>query len=52
MCEFDHHALLPPLAEDEYVLDTARVREFVATMRRRSWCGVARPQTLIEALVA
>jgi predicted metal-dependent enzyme (double-stranded beta helix superfamily) len=35
MCDFDDHAGLPPLAEDEYVLDTVRVREFVAEVRRR-----------------
>jgi 3-mercaptopropionate dioxygenase len=33
MCDF--HGMLPPLAEDEYVLDTARVREFIADARMR-----------------
>jgi len=32
VCEFDHPSL-PPLAEDEYVLDTPRVRGFVARGR-------------------
>ncbi len=36
MCDFEDHGLLPPLSEDEYVLDTARVREFVAQVRRRN----------------
>jgi 3-mercaptopropionate dioxygenase len=33
LCGSDH--LLPPLAEDEYRLDTPRVREFVASVRER-----------------
>jgi predicted metal-dependent enzyme (double-stranded beta helix superfamily) len=33
MC--DSHDTLPPLARDEYALDTAVVREFVATVRAR-----------------
>jgi 3-mercaptopropionate dioxygenase len=33
MCDFDAHRELPPLAEDEYVLDTPRVRTFVAEVR-------------------
>src|SRR5436309_15585299 len=33
MCDFHSHSDLPPLAEDEYVLDTARVREFIAFVR-------------------
>jgi 3-mercaptopropionate dioxygenase len=32
VCDFDHPSL-PPLAEDEYVLDTPRVRGFVAGVR-------------------
>jgi predicted metal-dependent enzyme (double-stranded beta helix superfamily) len=35
MCDFEDHGLLPPLAADEYVLDTARVREFVSAVRER-----------------
>jgi 3-mercaptopropionate dioxygenase len=35
MCDFHSHSDLPPLAEDEYVLDTARVREFIAFVRAR-----------------
>jgi predicted metal-dependent enzyme (double-stranded beta helix superfamily) len=34
MCDFHAHDL-PPLADDEYVLDTARVRGFVADVRAR-----------------
>jgi len=33
MCDFHDHSKLPPLAEDEYVLGTARVREFIAAVR-------------------
>ena len=33
MCDFHSHSDLPPLAEDEYVLDTAPVREFIAFVR-------------------
>ena len=33
MCEFEHP--LPPLEEDEYVLDTPRVREVVGEVRAR-----------------
>lgn len=33
VCDSGHD--LPPLEEDEYVLDTARVREFVTTVRER-----------------
>ena len=33
MCDFEHP--LPPLTEDEYVLDTPFVREFVAAVRAR-----------------
>ena len=32
MRDFGHQSL-PPLAEDEFVLDTPRVREFVADVR-------------------
>lgn len=35
MCDFHGHGLLPPLPEDQYVLDTARVREFIADVRER-----------------
>ena len=35
MCDLPHHELLPPLREDEYVLDTRRVREFIAAVRDR-----------------
>jgi 3-mercaptopropionate dioxygenase len=34
MCDLEH-AQLPPLAEDEYVLDTPRVRDFLASVRER-----------------
>jgi predicted metal-dependent enzyme (double-stranded beta helix superfamily) len=33
MCDFAHHGLLPPLAADEYVLDTPRVRKFIKNVR-------------------
>jgi predicted metal-dependent enzyme (double-stranded beta helix superfamily) len=33
LCDFDH--TLPPLEEDEYVLDTGLVREFVGDVRAR-----------------
>ena len=35
MCDFQHDGLLPPLSEDEYVLDTRRVREFIGAVRER-----------------
>jgi predicted metal-dependent enzyme (double-stranded beta helix superfamily) len=35
MCDFETHGVLPPLADDEYVLDTARVRVFIAETRKR-----------------
>ncbi|MBV9915717.1 MAG: hypothetical protein JO153_04375 [Solirubrobacterales bacterium] len=35
MCDFDEHQSLPPLAEDQYALDTPRVRSFVAAVRER-----------------
>jgi predicted metal-dependent enzyme (double-stranded beta helix superfamily) len=35
MCDYPHDGLLPPLSEDEYVLDTRRVREFVGAVRDR-----------------
>jgi 3-mercaptopropionate dioxygenase len=35
MCDFEHAGPLPPLRNDEYVLDTARVREFIAQIRER-----------------
>jgi predicted metal-dependent enzyme (double-stranded beta helix superfamily) len=33
MCDFEHHSVLEPLPEDEYTLDTHRVRDFVADVR-------------------
>jgi predicted metal-dependent enzyme (double-stranded beta helix superfamily) len=33
MCDFDDQAGLPPLDEDQYVLDSPRVRSFVAEVR-------------------
>jgi predicted metal-dependent enzyme (double-stranded beta helix superfamily) len=33
MCDFHDHASLPPLPEDQYTLDTRRVREFVREVR-------------------
>lgn len=35
MCDLHTHGELPPLAEDEYVLDTARVRTFIAQTREQ-----------------
>jgi predicted metal-dependent enzyme (double-stranded beta helix superfamily) len=35
MCDFHDQGLLPPLPEDEYVLDTPRVRDFVADVHNR-----------------
>jgi predicted metal-dependent enzyme (double-stranded beta helix superfamily) len=35
VCDFGPHDSLPPLAEDEYVLDTATVREFINETRQR-----------------
>ncbi|HTX11374.1 MAG TPA: hypothetical protein VME22_22325 [Solirubrobacteraceae bacterium] len=35
MCDFEHHEPLPPLSEDEYVLDTGRVRDFIGAVRTR-----------------
>src|SRR5215472_16790516 len=35
MCDFEQHGVLEPLRADEYVLDTVRVREFVAAVRER-----------------
>jgi 3-mercaptopropionate dioxygenase len=34
MCDFHPHDHLPSLAEDEYVIDSGRVRRFVADIRR------------------
>jgi 3-mercaptopropionate dioxygenase len=34
MCDFGPHATLAPLPEDEYVVDSARVRGFIADVRR------------------
>jgi 3-mercaptopropionate dioxygenase len=33
MCDLEQRGLLPPLPEDEYVLDTGRVRRFIAEIR-------------------
>jgi hypothetical protein len=35
MCDFEHHGRLLPLPENEYVLDTRRARDFIATVRTR-----------------
>ncbi len=35
MCDLHDHGLLPPLDEDEYVLDTGGVHEFITDVRRR-----------------
>jgi 3-mercaptopropionate dioxygenase len=35
MCDLHDHGSLPPLPEDEYTLDTRRVREFIADVRER-----------------
>jgi predicted metal-dependent enzyme (double-stranded beta helix superfamily) len=35
MCDFEDHGMLPPLAKDEYVLDTFQMREFIAEVRKR-----------------
>ena len=35
MCDFQRGGLLPPLSEDEYVLDTRPVREFIGAVRER-----------------
>ena len=35
MCDFHQNALLPPLPDDEYVLDVARVRDFISDARER-----------------
>jgi predicted metal-dependent enzyme (double-stranded beta helix superfamily) len=45
MCDLHDHHGLPPLEEDEYVLDTPFVREFVATVRMR----IAQAGTAAEA---
>ncbi len=34
MCDFHAHGPLPPLPEDEYVVDSGRVRRFIADVRR------------------
>ncbi len=47
MCDLDH-ASLAPLAEDEYVLDTPRVRGFVAGVR----AVIARAGSPLEAVEA
>ena len=39
MCDFAHRDSLPSLAEDEYVVDSGRVRRFIADVRRE--IGVA-----------
>jgi predicted metal-dependent enzyme (double-stranded beta helix superfamily) len=35
MCDLHDHGPLPPLPEDQYALDTRRVREFIADVRKR-----------------
>lgn len=35
MCDFHDHGQLPPLHEDEYVLDVPCVRQFIANVRER-----------------
>jgi len=35
MCDFHHAGPLPPLPEDEYLLDTARVRGLIAEIRQQ-----------------
>jgi 3-mercaptopropionate dioxygenase len=35
VCDFHDQGVLAPLPEDEYVLDTQRVRQFVADVRKR-----------------
>ena len=35
MCDFEHGVALPPLPADEYVVDVARVRKFIADVRKR-----------------
>lgn len=35
MCDFHTHRMLRPLAEDEYILDTVRVRAFIAQTREQ-----------------
>ncbi len=34
VCDFGHHDPLPPLAEDEYIVDSERVRRLIADVRR------------------
>jgi 3-mercaptopropionate dioxygenase len=54
MCDLDHHEPLPPLAQDEYVLDIGRVREFIAEVRTRVERADSRAQAcdLISPLFA
>ncbi|MBV9423970.1 MAG: hypothetical protein JOZ98_13730 [Solirubrobacterales bacterium] len=35
MCGFQHHGTLQPLSQDEYILDTGRVRAFISDVRER-----------------
>jgi predicted metal-dependent enzyme (double-stranded beta helix superfamily) len=35
MCDFHNHGLLPPLPEDQYLLDGPRVHAFIADVRER-----------------
>jgi predicted metal-dependent enzyme (double-stranded beta helix superfamily) len=35
MCDLHDHGSLPPLDEDQYVLDTGRVRQFIAEVQER-----------------
>jgi predicted metal-dependent enzyme (double-stranded beta helix superfamily) len=48
VCDVEH-ASLPPLAEDEYVLDTPRVRGFVADVRS-TIAAAGSPLEAVEAL--
>jgi 3-mercaptopropionate dioxygenase len=48
MCDFEHHELLPPLSEDEYILDTGRVRDFISTVRARVLCADSPAQACEE----
>lgn len=49
MCEFQHHGLLPPLPEDEYVLDVTQVRRFIADVRQRIR-DASSPQAACDAI--
>jgi predicted metal-dependent enzyme (double-stranded beta helix superfamily) len=49
MCDLHEHASLPPLPEDEYVLDTPFVRTFVAAVRERI-ASTASPRDACDAI--